>query len=52
MVVTTVDGALQIEPAVKLVENLAGSVDVPERFKGLDPDEIIKQAKKEYFSKK
>lgn len=38
-----------IVDAVKLVEKLAGSVPVPEKWKGRDIDEIIAEAKDRYF---
>ena len=43
------NGSLLVRPAVSLVESLAGSVKVPKRFKGMDVDEIIEAAKREYF---
>jgi len=36
----------------ELIEALAGSVSLPKRFKGLGIDQLIKKAKKEYFSLK
>lgn len=45
------DGKLVIEPMVALVESLAGSVITPKRFQGLALDDVIQQAKTEYFSK-
>lgn len=38
--------------AISLVERLAGSVKIPERFKGLSTEKIILKAKKEYFKNK
>lgn len=35
-----------------LLNRLAGSVPVPEKFKKMSPQEIAPQAKKEYFAKK
>ncbi|MBI2028861.1 hypothetical protein HYT02_00390 [Candidatus Gottesmanbacteria bacterium] len=35
-----------------LVEELAGSVDVPLHLKGIDIDRAIEAAKKKYFNKK
>ncbi|MBM4402423.1 MAG: AbrB/MazE/SpoVT family DNA-binding domain-containing protein [Candidatus Cloacimonetes bacterium] len=46
------NGSLKIEPAVKLVEELAGSVSVPKEYRGLSIDKIITKAKKEYFKNK
>ena len=44
-------GYLVLVPTLKAVEELAGSLKLPDRFKGLDSQEIIKKAKEEYFSK-
>lgn len=44
-------GSLKLTPAKKLIQSLAGSIETPLRFKGLAPDEIIEQAKKEYFNR-
>lgn len=46
------NGALKIESALAALEKLGGSVKVPKRFQGMDIDQIIEKAKKEYFSKK
>ena len=46
------NGSLKIEPAVKLVEELAGSVTLPKQYKNLPIDKIISKAKKEYFKHK
>ena len=43
---------LTIEPATALVHSLAGSVYVPARYKGRTVDAIIRDAKRDYFSKK
>lgn len=43
------NGKLTMEPALNLVEELAGSVRIPPRFKGLSSKKITQQAKKEYF---
>ncbi len=50
--VRSVGNQLIIEPATSLVLSLAGSVHVPNRYKGKSPDEIITIAKREYFQKK
>lgn len=49
VLITEKDGRIQIEPAVALVEHLAGSVKIPSRFKGLSPKEMVQRAKKEHF---
>lgn len=46
------DGKIVIIPMRKLVEELAGSVPVPEKWKGKDIDEIIRDGKDEYFKNK
>ena len=46
------NGLVKITPAAYFVEQLAGSVKVPAKFKGLSMNQIIAQAKKDYFSKK
>ena len=43
------DGGLRIKKAADLVEELAGSVEIPEHLKGINVDEAIRIAKKNYF---
>lgn len=38
------DGSLSITSALDLVDQLAGSVPIPNKFKGLSIDQIIEQA--------
>lgn len=45
-------GDLKITPAVNLVEELAGSIEVPQRFKKLSIKQMIQKAKKEHFGHK
>ena len=45
-------GNILLKPAVSLVEELAGSLRVPKRFRGLSEDKMIAKAKKEYFNRK
>ncbi|MBI2338587.1 AbrB/MazE/SpoVT family DNA-binding domain-containing protein [Candidatus Daviesbacteria bacterium] len=45
------NGRLVMTPAVRLVEELAGSLKLPNKFKGLDTKQMIEKAKKEYFSR-
>jgi len=52
VIVSEEEDSIKIEPAMALLDRLAGSVRVPKRFKGLSPNEIIKKAKEEYFSKR
>lgn len=46
------DGVIKIEPIFKLINELAGSVKVPRRFKNLSVTEIKRKAKREYFKNK
>ncbi len=41
-----------IRPVFDLVEELAGSVKTPSRFKGKKADQLVKLAKEEYFKNK
>ncbi|EKD87522.1 MAG: hypothetical protein ACD_36C00039G0001 [uncultured bacterium] len=50
--VRAVGNQLIIEPATSLVESLAGSVQVPKKYRGKSADAMIKMAKREYFRKK
>lgn len=43
---------LKVVSGLAHVRKLAGSVKVPDHLKGRDLDEIIEEAKVEYFSKK
>jgi len=45
-------GKITIQPAKNLVEELAGSVAVPKKFKGLTIDKIIEFTKQEYLKSK
>lgn len=46
------NGAIKIEPALDLIDQLAGSVKLPKRFRNMGIDKVISKAKKEYFSQK
>jgi AbrB family looped-hinge helix DNA binding protein len=46
------EGNIVLKPAVALIDELAGSVNVPDHLKGVDIDEAIQTAKKNYFAKK
>lgn len=52
VVVVEDNGRVIITPAEMLVEELAGSVPIPKKWVGKDIDEIIEEAKDEYFSEK
>ena len=49
VIVSQEDNFIKIEPALSLVECLAGSVKKPTRFKRMSLNKIIDKAKKEYF---
>lgn len=46
------NGVIKIEPMVILLDRLKGSVPLPEKYKGLPLEIIIKRAKTEYFKKR
>lgn len=52
VIVSEENGRLTITSAEKLVEELAGSVPMPKRWKGKSIDVIIEQARDEYFKEK
>ncbi len=52
VIVTEENGSLNITPAEKLVEELAGSVPMPKKWRGKKLDHIIEEAKDEYFQEK
>lgn len=52
MIVSEEDGKVVLTPAVRLVEELAGALSIPKKWKGKTSDEIIELAKDEYFQKK
>jgi bifunctional DNA-binding transcriptional regulator/antitoxin component of YhaV-PrlF toxin-antitoxin module len=44
-------GKLVVESATDILDRLQGSVKIPERFKGMEVDEIIQKATTEYFDR-
>ena len=52
VIVSEEDGSIKITSALALLDKLAGSVKIPKKYQGMDIDEIIEKAKKEYFRKK
>ncbi|MBI2196066.1 AbrB/MazE/SpoVT family DNA-binding domain-containing protein [Candidatus Daviesbacteria bacterium] len=52
VIVSEENGRLVLTPAERLVEELAGSVPMPKRWKGASIDRIVEQAKDEYFKEK
>ncbi len=47
--ITEYDGNIIITPVKRLIEELAGSLSVPEKWKNVDIEAIIHSAKSEYF---
>lgn len=52
VIVSEENGSLKITSAEKLVEELAGSIPMPKAWKGKNIDQIIEEARDEYFKKK
>jgi len=52
VIISQEDNFIKIEPALSLVERLAGSVKKSGRFKKMPLSKIINEAKKEYFRKR
>lgn len=52
VIVSEENGRLMLTPSERLVEELAGSIPVPKKWKGRDIDEIIDEARDEYFQEK
>jgi len=51
LIVSAQKNKIIMEPAQLLIENLAGSITLPRKFKGKSIQQIIQEAKKDYFSK-
>lgn len=52
VIVSEENGSLRIESAEALVEKLAGSVPIPKKWQGKNLDQIIDEARDEYFRNK
>ncbi len=52
VIVSEENGSLKITPAELLVEQLAGSLKMPKKWQGKDMDQIIDEARDEYFKSK
>ncbi len=50
VIVSEENGRLILTPAEKLVEELAGSLAMPKKWKGKSLDQIIEESAEEYFS--
>ena len=51
VIVSEMGGKEVITPAEDLVEELAGSLKMPKKWKGEGMEEIIEKSKREYFNK-
>jgi len=51
LIVSAPKNKIIMEPAQLLIENLAGSITLPRKFRGKSIQQIIQEAKKDYFSK-
>ncbi len=52
VIVSEENGSLKITSAERLVEELAGSVPMPKKWKGKNLDQIIDEARDEYYKSK
>ena len=50
VVVSYVNNELRVQSALDLVDHLAGSVEIPEAFKGVPIDTIVSQAKTKHLA--
>ncbi len=46
------DNRIYFETATDMINRLAGSFPMPDKFKGMDIEKIIKTSKEEYFKNK
>lgn len=51
VLVSEENGKIIITPARRLVEELAGSLSLPEKWKGKGIEQVIETAKSDYFKK-
>lgn len=52
VIISKMDEGIRVESALSLVGRLAGSVEIPNKFKNLTLEKMIIKAKKEYFKNK
>lgn len=52
VVVSKENGKIVVQPAKNLVEELAGSIAIPKKFRDLPIEKIIELAKQEHFKSK
>lgn len=50
VVIEPLSDGIKITPAISMVRKLAGSVTIPDRFKGLTISQLKEKAIKEYFA--
>jgi bifunctional DNA-binding transcriptional regulator/antitoxin component of YhaV-PrlF toxin-antitoxin module len=51
VVVSYMNNELRVQSALDLVDRLAGSVEIPDRYKGIPIDTLISQAKTEHTTR-
>jgi len=52
VIVSVENGIIKIQPALNFVNQVAGSFEMPDKYKNMDIDKIIKTAKESYFKEK
>jgi len=52
VIISEENGIIKMESAIDMVNRLAGSVKILKKYKGVDIDQAIKQAKEDYFRHK
>lgn len=52
LVISSSGNSIIIKPALSLIENLAGSLSLPPKYKKTPLNQIILQSKQEHFQKK
>lgn len=45
------NNSLRLTPLIQLVQDFAGSISIPSRFKGLTVNQMIEKAKEKHFAK-
>lgn len=52
VLIESIGKGIRVSPAVQVVRNLAGSISLPLKYKGLSASQIKEKALKEYFTDK
>jgi len=52
VIVSEENGSLKLTPVKKIIEELAGSIPIPNKWKGKEIDEIVDLARTEYLKEK